>query len=56
MEYQKQGKQGLRKEYAGGYPVLMEAVSGEIHVYVKPKGTETRFWGVEPGQRSEEFF
>ncbi len=56
LEYQKQGKQGLRKEYAGGYPVLMEAVSGEIHVYVKPKGTETRFWGVEPGQRSEEFF
>lgn len=53
---QSQGKQGLRKEYVGGYPVLMEAIGGEIHVYVKPKGTETRFWEVKPGQVSEEFF
>ena len=53
---QARGKQGLRKEYVGGYPVLMEAVGGEVRVYVKPKGSETRFWGVEPGQVSEEFF
>lgn len=53
---QARGKQGLRKEYVGGYPVLMEAVGGEIRAYVKPKGSETRFWGVEPGQVSEEFF
>ncbi|MBQ6949236.1 MAG: hypothetical protein IJN41_06075 [Firmicutes bacterium] len=50
------GKQGLRKEYVGGYPVLMEAVGGEIRVYIKPKGSETRFWEVRPGQVSEEFF
>jgi len=53
---QTQGKQGLRKEYVGCYPVLMEAVAGELRVYVKPKGSETRFWGVKPGQISEEFF
>lgn len=53
---QARGKQGLRKEYVGGYPVLMEAVGGEVRAYVKPKGSETRFWGVEPGQVSEEFF
>ena len=54
--HQEEGKQGLRKEYVNGYPVLMEAVGGEIRVYVKPKGSETRFWGVEPGQVFEEFF
>ena len=53
---QEGGKQGLRKEYVGGYPVLMEAVGGEIRVYIKPKGSETRFWEVRPGQVSEEFF
>lgn len=53
---QSMGKQGLRKEYVGGYPVLMEAIGGEIHVYIKPKGTESRFWEVKPGQVSEEFF
>lgn len=55
-ENQSLGKQGLRKEYVNGYPVLMEAVGGEIRVYVKPKGSETRFWGITPGQVSEEFF
>lgn len=55
-ENQGLGKQGLRKEYVNGYPVLMEAVGGEIRVYVKPKGSETRFWGITPGQVSEEFF
>lgn len=55
-EKQSLGKQGLRKEYVNGYPVLMEAVDGEVRVYVKPKGSETRFWGVTPGQVSEEFF
>ena len=55
-EKQSLRKQGLRKEYVNGYPVLMEAVDGEVRVYVKPKGSETRFWGVMPGQVSEEFF
>ena len=55
-EKQSLGKQGLRKEYVNGYPVLMEALDGEVRVYVKPKGSETRFWGVTPGQVSEEFF
>lgn len=53
---QAEGKQGLRKEYVGGYPVLMEAVGDEVRIYIKPKGSETRFWDVEPGQVSEEFF
>ena len=50
------GKQGLRKEYICGYPVLMEAVSGQICIYIKPKGTETQYWEVTPGSVSEEFF
>ena len=56
VPHQLQGKQGLRKEYIEGYPILMEAISGEIRVYVKPKGSETRFWGIEPGEIYEEFF
>lgn len=50
------GKQGLRKEYLCDYPVLMEALGGRIHIYVKPVGTETEYWEVTPGQVSEEFF
>ena len=50
------GKQGLRKEYICGYPVLMEAVSGQICIYIKPKGTETQYWEVTLGSVSEEFF
>lgn len=50
------GKQGLRKQYIGQKPVLMDSVKGVVSVYVRPQGTETQYWEVKQGQIFEEFF
>lgn len=55
-EKRQEKKQGLRKEYICGYPVMMEAVSEKINIYIKPKGTETQYWEATPQKAIEEFF
>lgn len=55
-EKRQEKKQGLRKEYICGYPVMMEAVGEKISIYIKPKGTETQYWGATPQKATEEFF
>lgn len=55
-EKRREKKQGLRKEYICGYPVMMEAVGEKISIYIKPKGTETQYWEATPQKATEEFF
>lgn len=49
-------EQGLRKQYFGEYPVLMEHMADVVGLYVLPIGYTDYYWGVKPGQVFEEFF
>lgn len=48
--------QGIRKEYFGDYPVLMERIDDTIRLFVFPKSYSSRTWNTEPGQVNEVFF
>lgn len=50
------GKQGMRKQYFGDYPVLMEHMKDVVGLYVLPIGYTDYYYGIKPGQIYEEFF
>ncbi|GAB1475769.1 hypothetical protein MASR2M70_06010 [Bacillota bacterium] len=50
------GKGGMRKQYFGGRPVLMEHMEDVVGLYVLPVGPADPYWGLKPGQIIEEFF
>lgn len=51
-----EGKQGLRKEYYGKIPVLMDCAGYRSEIMIKRPGKEGAFWEVKPGEVYEEFF
>lgn len=50
------GKQGMRKQYFGEWPVLMERLDTTVRIFVLPVGYQNRFWETKPGEVNEEFF
>jgi len=50
------GRQGIRKQYFGELPVLMERVSSTLRIFVFPAGYTSRTWDTVPGQINEAFF
>lgn len=50
------GRQGIRKQYFGELPVLMERVNKTLRIFVFPAGYTNRTWDTLPGQINEAFF
>ena len=50
------GRQGIRKQYFGEFPVLMERVNTTLRIFVFPAGFTNRTWDTVPGQINEAFF
>jgi hypothetical protein len=50
------GRQGIRKQYFGELPVLMERVNKTLRIFVFPAGYSNRTWDTLPGQVNEAFF
>lgn len=48
-------EQGIRKQYFGNYPVLMEHYPDTVGIYVYPIGYTNDYWKVKPGQVYEGF-
>ncbi|MDD2215519.1 MAG: S-layer homology domain-containing protein [Eubacteriales bacterium] len=47
---------GLRKQYFGNYPVLMNHIGNDLYVSVLPIGYDSLTWETKPGQINEYFF
>ncbi|NLY70965.1 MAG: S-layer homology domain-containing protein [Clostridiales bacterium] len=48
--------QGMRKQYFGDYPVLMERIWDTLRIFIFPVGHTNSTWDTEPGQINEFFF
>lgn len=50
------GRQGMRKQYFGDVPVLMERLDDTLRIFILPAGYDNRFWQTRQGEINEEFF
>lgn len=48
--------QGMRKQYFGDYPVLIDHVGEVVRIYIYPIGSTSEYWETKPGEINEEFF
>lgn len=48
--------QGMRKQYFGDYPVLLERIQDTLRIFILPVGYTNSYWETEPGEINEVFF
>lgn len=49
-------KQGMRKQYFGDHPVLMERILTTLRIFIFPEGWNNRFWETPKGEIYEVFY
>lgn len=48
--------QGIRKQYVGDRPILMERILDTLRIFAFPAGYTNRTWNTKPGEINESFF
>ena len=49
-------QQGIRKQYVGDHPILIERLLTTVRIFIFPPGWTNRFFETEPGEIYESFF